>query len=178
LIISVFLYREISWTDLQRIMTETLRDSAMILFIIACAALYAWVLIRLRIPIILAERVFQISTNPLTILLILNLFFLVVGCFMESLAAITILTPILVPLCSQVGIDPLHLGLVMVLNLMIGLLTPPVGMCLYAVCRVADISFEQMVKATLPFYVPLLAVLMLITIFPGVVLFLPRLVFR
>ena len=178
LIISVFLYREISWTDLQHIMTETLRDSAMILFIIACAALYAWVLIRLRIPIILAERVFQISTNPLTILLILYLFFLVVGCFMVSLAAITILSPILVPLCSQVGIDPLHLGLVMVLNLMIGLLTPPVGMCLYAVCRVADISFEQMVKTTLPFYVPLLAVLMLITIFPGVVLFLPRLVFR
>ncbi len=97
---------------------------------------------------------------------------------MESLAAITILTPILVHLCSQVGIDPVHFGLVMVLNLMIGLLTPPVGMCLYAVCRVADLPFEQVVKAILPFYVPLLAVLILITLFPGLVLFLPRLVYR
>ncbi|MFZ5925667.1 MAG: TRAP transporter large permease [Bacillota bacterium] len=176
LILCVVVYREVGLTELYRVLVETVKETAVILFIIAAASLYGWLLIRSQIPMFLAEEVFAISRNPLVILLILNLFFIAVGCFMESLAAITILTPVLVPLAMRVGIDPLHLGLVMVLNLMIGLLTPPVGMCLYAVSRVAKIPFERMVRVVLPFYVPLFFVLLLITVFPKLVTVLPAMV--
>jgi TRAP-type C4-dicarboxylate transport system permease large subunit len=92
---------------------------------------------------------------------------------METNAAIIILTPMMIPLASKLGIDPVHLGMVMVLNLMIGLLTPPIGMCLYAVARVAKVNFDKMVKAVAPFYIPLFLVLLLITLFPQIVLILP-----
>lgn len=95
---------------------------------------------------------------------------------METNAAIIILTPMMIPLALKLGIDPVHLGMIMVLNLMIGLLTPPIGMCLYAVARVAKLNFDKMVKAVAPFYVPLFVVLILITLFPQIVLFVPSLV--
>jgi len=106
-------------------------------------------------------------------LFIVNLLLLVVGCIMESLAAINILTPILLPVAVSLGIDPVHFGLVMVLNLMIGLITPPVGMVLYAVQRVAGIPFDDLVKAVAIYFIPLLLVLFLITVFPPLVTWLP-----
>jgi TRAP-type C4-dicarboxylate transport system permease large subunit len=126
----------------------------------------------------IAEKFLAISRNPLVILLIINGFLLIVGCFMESLAAINILTPILLPLAISLGIDPVHFGVVMVLNLMIGLLTPPVGMCLYAIQRVADISFERLTRAISIYIVALLAVLLLITVFPPLVTWLPSTVLK
>ncbi|WP_198470276.1 TRAP transporter large permease subunit [Acetomicrobium sp. S15 = DSM 107314] len=176
-VLSVFIYREVSSSDLIKVLYDTLRETAVIMFVVGAASLYAWLLIKTQIPMFIVERIFEISRNPLVILLILNLFWLLVGCFMETNAAIIILTPIMMPLAKLVGINPVHLGVVMVLNLMIGLLTPPIGMCLFAVCRVARLSFDRMVKAVIPFYIPLIISLALVTIFPQVSLWLPRLLF-
>lgn len=170
-------YRELNLREFIKISLETIKESAIIFIIIGMASIYGWLMIRTQMPQMFVEVIFMITENPLFILLILNVFLLIVGMFMESIAAITILTPLLVPLAIGAGIDPLHLGLVMVLNLMIGLLTPPVGMCLFAVSRVANISFDKLVKAVAPFYIPLFIVLLLITIFPQIATFLPNLVF-
>jgi tripartite ATP-independent transporter DctM subunit len=175
--ILTLVYRELTLREFIKISLETVKESAMIFVIIGMASIYGWLLIKTQMPQMFVEGIFMITENPLFILLILNVFFLIVGCFMESIAAITILTPLMVPLAIGAGIDPLHLGLVMVLNLMIGLLTPPVGMCLYAVSRVANVSFDKLVKAVSPFYIPLFIVLLLLTIFPVIGTFLPNLVF-
>ena len=110
-------------------------------------------------------------------LILVNLFLLFVGCFMETIAAITILVPVLLPIAIKLGIDPVHFGLVMVLNLMIGLLTPPVGMVLFVLAKVSRLGFEETVKAVLPWMVPLFATLIIITFFPSVVLWLPKLLY-
>lgn len=174
-ILSVFIYRELKIKDIMEIVYDTVKETALILFIVANASLYGWLLIKTQMPMMFIEQIFKISQNPLVILFILNLFLLIVGCFMETNAAIAILTPIMMPLARAIGINPVHLGVVMVLNLMIGLLTPPIGMSLYAVARVARVSFDKMVRAVAPFYIPLLVSLILVTIFPQISLWLPNL---
>jgi len=176
-ILGSLIYKEISLVDLWKLIEKTARDTAIITFIVSCASLYGWVLIRSRIPIILMKQITSISTNPLIILLMLNGALLVVGCFMETIAALNILVPVLAPLILSVGIDPLHFGLIMVFNLMIGLLTPPFGMVLFVLNKVSGVPVEKIVKATLPFLIPLLAVLLLMTFFPSLVTFLPDLIF-
>ncbi len=176
-VLSFFVYRELSLRDLWRILRETAVETATITFIIACATFYGWVLIRGRAPIVLAEAITSVSSHPLAVLLLLNLFLLAIGCFMETIAAISILVPVLVPLITKVGIDPVHFGLVMVLNLMIGLLTPPFGMSLFILSRVSGLSPLRIARASLPFLVPILIVLALITVFPSLVTFLPNLAF-
>lgn len=178
LFLGMILYRELSWRGLLKVLREALDDTCVILFIISAASVYGWLLARYQIPSGIAEKILSITTDPLNILLLINGFLLVVGCFLESLAAINILTPILLPLVVKVGIDPLHFGLIMVLNLMIGLLTPPVGMVLYAVQRVADVPFARLQKSLLVFFIPLLAALLLITLYPPLVTWLPSLVWK
>jgi len=177
-ILGFLVYKEISLVDLWKLIEKSARDTAIITFIVACASLYGWVLIRSRIPIILMEQITSMSTNPLIILLMLNCALLVVGCFMETIAALNILVPVLTPLILSVGIDPLHFGLIMVFNLMIGLITPPFGMVLFVLNKVSGVPIEKIVKATLPFLIPLLAVLLLMTFFPSLVTYLPNLMFK
>ena len=117
------------------------------LFIVASASIFAWVLTTTRVTDAIGIWVLSISDNPYVFLLLANVFLLFVGCFMETIAAITILVPVFMPIIAKLGIDPVHFGLVMVLNLMIGLLTPPVGMVLFVLQKVAKISFEATVKA-------------------------------
>lgn len=175
LVLSGVFYRELTIKKFVRICIETITETSMILFIVGASSLYGYLLIKSQIPTLLMNQVFQLSQNPMVILVLINVFLLIIGCFMECNAAIMILTPILLPLCVAVGIDPIHLGIVMVLNLMIGLLTPPIGMCLFATARVANIKLETMIKAVIPFYIPLLVVLILITFVPAIVTFLPSL---
>lgn len=127
---------------------------------------------------VITQKLLGITTNPLVPLLIINVILLVVGCFMETIAAISILVPIFMPAVLKVGIDPVQFGVVMVLNLMIGLLTPPVGMVLFVLSRVSGLSFDRTVKAVMPFLVPLLIVLVLISVFPQITLYLPTLWYR
>jgi TRAP-type C4-dicarboxylate transport system permease large subunit len=170
-------YRTLSWRMLIKISMETIETTAIVLFIVASASIFAWVLTTTQITEAIAQWVLSISDNPLVFLLLANLFLLFVGCFMETIAAITILVPVFMPIVAKLGIDPVHFGLVMILNLMIGLLTPPVGMVLFVLQKVAKISFEATVKAVLPWLWPLLATLALITYVPQLVLWLPGILY-
>jgi TRAP-type C4-dicarboxylate transport system permease large subunit len=123
----------------------------------------------------MVDAITTISKNPWVILFIINIILLIIGCFMEPVAAITIVVPVLMPLVRALGIDPVHFGLVVVYNLVIGLLTPPVGLVLFVTSKVAEISVEDLVRELLPFFVPLLAALFLITYIPSLVTFLPNL---
>ncbi|RPH98750.1 MAG: TRAP transporter large permease, partial [Zetaproteobacteria bacterium] len=175
LFLGAVLYREIAGRDLFRILLDTVKTTSIVLFIISLAAIYGWLLAREQVPQTVAKLMFSLTDDPRLALLIILVFRLVVGCFLETTAALIILVPILVPAVMQLGIDPVHFGLVMVLNLMIGLITPPVGVVLYIVSDIAKIPFEETVRATMPFLVPLLLVLLLVTFVPSLVLFLPNL---
>jgi tripartite ATP-independent transporter DctM subunit len=177
LVLGVFVYREISWRDLPRIFLDTVETNAVVLMLVMTASLMGWVLTRAQVPQQLGAWILGTTRNPLIILLMINIFLLIVGCFMEALAALIILVPVFMPVIQSVGIDPVHFGLVMVLNLMIGTITPPVGIVLFVVARVAKLPFETVTRATAPFLIPLIVVLVLITIFPPLVLWLPNLIF-
>lgn len=178
LLLGFAFYRSLSLKQLYLMSIDTIETTASVLIIVGAASLFGWVLTTTRITEALASGLLSITTNPLAILLIVNLLLLVVGCFMETVAAISILVPVLLPITTQVGIDPVQFGVVMVLNLMIGLLTPPVGMVLFILAKIAGLSFDQTVRAVLPFFVPLLLVLALITLIPALTLWLPTLLYR
>jgi tripartite ATP-independent transporter DctM subunit len=167
-------YAVLSARQLARVTMDTIETTAVVLFIVAGASIFGWVLTTTRTTEALGAWILAVAASPVAFLLLVNGFLLVVGCFMETIAAITILTPVLLPVAVKLGIDPVHFGLIMVLNLMIGLLTPPVGMVLYVLTRVASITFEECVRAVAPFLVPLFLVLALITFVPETVLWLPR----
>jgi tripartite ATP-independent transporter DctM subunit len=177
LALGLFVYREITWRELPKLFLDTVETNAVVLMLVMTAALFGWVLARAQVPQLLGELILGTSRNPLIILFMINVFLLIVGCFMEALAALIILIPVFMPVIKAVGIDPVHFGLVVVLNLMIGTLTPPVGIVLFVVARVAKLPFEEVTRATAPFLVPLIIVLILITVFPELVLFLPRVIF-
>jgi tripartite ATP-independent transporter DctM subunit len=168
-------YPVLSGKGFLRVTFDTIETTAVILFIVAGASIFGWCLTSSRATDALAAWILTVADDPVTFLILVNIFLLIVGCFMETIAAITILVPVLLPVALKLGIDPVHFGLVMVLNLMIGLLTPPVGMVLYVLARVAKMSFEDTVQAVWPFMIPLLLVLVLITFVPQTVLWLPNL---
>jgi tripartite ATP-independent transporter DctM subunit len=167
-------YSVLSLRQFMRVTMDTIETTAVVLLIVAGASIFGWVLTTTRTTDALGEWIITYAADPVTFLLLVNVFLLIVGCFMETIAAITILTPVLLPVAVKLGIDPVHFGLIMVLNLMIGLLTPPVGMVLYVLTRVAKISFEECMRACAPWLVPLLLVLLLITFVPETVLWLPQ----
>jgi TRAP-type C4-dicarboxylate transport system permease large subunit len=170
-------YRTLTVRMLVKISMETIETTAAVLFIVAAASIFAWVLTTTQVTEAIAQWVLSITDSKWTFLLLVNVFLLFVGCFMETIAAITILVPVLLPIAIKLGIDPVHFGLVMVLNLMIGLLTPPVGMVLFVLAKVSRLGFEETVKAVLPWMMPLFATLILITFFPSLVLWLPKLLY-
>ena len=173
-ILTVVVYREVTMKQVAQAILTTAKESACIVFIICASNLYGYLLTRARIPQTLVTMISDMTSSPLVVLLLINVLFLIVGCFMDCNAAIMVMTPTLMPLVSAFGINPIHFGLIMVLNLMIGLLTPPVGMCLYTTARVAKIPLDRMIKAIAPFYVPLLVTLLLVTLFPQIVLLIPN----
>jgi tripartite ATP-independent transporter DctM subunit len=170
-------YRSMSLKRFLRVSMDTVETTAIIMFIVGAASIFAWVLTQARITEYLASGLLAISDNPIIILILINIILLIVGCFMETIAAITILVPVFLPIIEKLGIDPVHFGIVMVLNLMIGLLTPPVGMVLYILSRVAKMPLTDAIKAVAPFLVPLLVVLALITFIPEITLYPPGLVY-
>jgi tripartite ATP-independent transporter DctM subunit len=177
-IISVIVYREFGLKAIIQEMKNTVVDSACILFIICGAAAFSWLIAMLNITSILSAWIISLTTSKFLILLIINITFLVLGCFMEALAIMTITVPFLIPLMRTFEINPIHLGVVIVLNLMIGLVTPPVGTSLFICAKQAGISLERMYKAILPFLIPLAVVLFMITYIPDIVMFIPNLMGR
>ncbi|MBK0394552.1 TRAP transporter large permease [Ramlibacter algicola] len=167
-------YRTMSWTLFVKVCLDTVETTATVLFIVAAASIFGWMLTATGVTAAISEWVLAFTQNPWVFLLLANMLMLFVGCFLEPTAAITILVPILVPICQKLGIDLVHFGLVMVLNLMIGLLHPPMGMVLFVLARVAKLSVERTTIAILPWLVPLLLSLGVITYFPQLVLWLPK----
>lgn len=178
LVISTVFYREISWKRFVDVARETLVSTANILFIVAAAALFAWVLTVEQLPNLMSGVFLSISDKPYVLLLLVNILLLTVGMFMETIAAILVFTPLIVPPLVEVGVDPIHLGIVFVLNLMIGLLTPPVGMSLYMVSIVSKVPVQKLIRAVIPYYIPLLAALGIVTFVPIISTFLPNLLFN
>ena len=174
-ILAVIVYHEIGWKEVKQALIDTARDSAGILCIICGAAAFSWLVTMLGMTQALSTALVSLTDNKYVMLLIINIAFLLIGMFMEALAAMTITLPFLIPLMSVYGIDPLHLGVVLVLNLMIGLCTPPVGTSLFICAKSANISIEKMYKSIIPFLIPLLFVLFLITYVPELVTWLPSL---
>jgi TRAP-type C4-dicarboxylate transport system permease large subunit len=170
-------YRTLNWKMFVKVCLDTVETTATVLFIVAAASIFGWMLTATGVTAAISEWVLGFTKEPWVFLLLANLLMLFVGCFLEPTAAITILVPILVPICQQLGIDLVHFGLVMVLNLMIGLLHPPMGMVLFVLARVAKLSVERTTIAILPWLVPLLGSLAVITYFPKLVLWLPKMVY-
>jgi tripartite ATP-independent transporter DctM subunit len=169
-----FWYRTLKWKMFVKVCLETVESTATVLFIVAAASIFGWMLTATGVTADIAAWVLDFTKEPWVFLLLANLLMLFVGCFLEPTAAITILVPILLPITAQLGIDPVHFGLVMVLNLMIGLLHPPMGMVLFVLARVANLSVERTTMAILPWLVPLLLSLAIITYVPSLVLWLPK----
>jgi len=173
-VVGLFVFREIKPPHLKKIIISSGVTTAVILFIIACANILAWVLSSQQVPQRLSEFLLSVGTNPFLVLFVVNIFLLVIGMFLETGAAVILLAPILHPALVAIGLDPLHVGLVFVLNLSIGLITPPVGVCLFVTCAIAKISIETLSKAILPFLLVELVTLFLASFFPQLVMFIPR----
>jgi TRAP-type C4-dicarboxylate transport system permease large subunit len=168
-------YRTLTWKMFVKVCLDTVETTSTVLFIVAAASIFGWMLTATGVTTAISAWVLGFTHEAWVFLLLANLLMLFVGCFLEPTAAITILVPILLPICQQLGIDPVHFGLVMVLNLMIGLLHPPMGMVLFVLARVAKLSVERTTVAILPWLLPLLVSLVIITYMPKTVLWLPKL---
>ena len=175
LILGLFVYRSFSIARLPRLIVDTVETTGVVMTLVMVAKLLGWCLAISRIPQLAGAALTSWTTSPLVYLLIVNLLLLFVGCLMEGIAAMLILIPILTPVAMKLGIDPVHFGLVFVLNLMIGTVTPPVGVVLYVVSNIARISFEHMSRAIVPFLVPLLVALAATTFWPPLTTWLPNL---
>ncbi len=167
-------YRTLKWRLLVKVSMDTIETTATVLFIVAAASIFGWLLTATKVTDAVAAWVLAFTHTPWVFLLLANLLMLFVGCFLEPTAAILILVPVLMPVVQQLGIDPVHFGLIMVLNLMIGLLHPPMGMVLFVLARVANMSIERTTMAIVPWLIPLLLSLILITYVPQISLWLPR----
>jgi len=178
LVLGLVWYRTMTWKMLAKVAMDTIETTSVVLFIVAAASIFGWLLTATRVTDAVAIWVLSFTHSPWVFLLLANVLMLFVGCFLEPTAAILILVPVLMPVVTQLGIDPVHFGLVMVLNLMIGLLHPPMGMVLFVLARVARLSIEKTTMAILPWLVPLLLSLILITYVPQISLWLPRTFFH
>lgn len=176
LIVGMLVYGEIKPADLPRILWETIQNTVQVMFIISAAGIFGFLLIRQQVPMTFVEGLMSLTTTPWVVLLIINAILLILGCFMEAIAIMLLTIPVFMPLIARVGVDPVHFGVLLTLNLMIGLLTPPVGMCLYAVSSVSKVPLWPLAKELWPYIVALTVCLGLVTYVPGLVLWIPNLV--
>ena len=176
LFVSMAIYRDLHWHELPRLLFVASIKVGTLMTVAASALVFAWVLTWLEVPQMIAGTIFSITRNPLLILLLLNVLFLFIGMFMEAKAALLILLPVILPVLPEVGIDPIHFGVVIVFNLLIGLVTPPVGLCLNLAAKIGKVSIDAAAVEALPFIGVQLVVLVLITYVPSLVLWLPGLI--
>ena len=174
-VIGAFIYKEISVKDLIDTIFESAKTTGLVMAIFSVANVYGWLLAREQVPQTVASLLFSLSNNPYVLILIIMAFLLAVGCFMEGAAAIIILVPVFLPIIPELGLDPVHFGFIFVFTLMLGLVTPPVGLVLYVVASIANISFERAAKATVPFLIPMAIILLLFAYIPEITMFLPNL---
>jgi tripartite ATP-independent transporter DctM subunit len=173
-ILSTFFYREISLSDLREILLKSAETTAIVMFLIGTSIAMSWILAYENIPTTVADFLVDLSDNPIVILLLINLVLLSVGIFMDMTPAVLIFTPIFLPVAVELGMSPLHFGIMMVLNLCIGLCTPPVGSILFVGCAIAKTSISKIVRPMIPMYAAMLVALILVTYIPELSEALPR----
>ncbi len=176
--IGIFIYRSLSAGGIVGALRETVEATGNILYVVATAALFAWVLTLDQVPMKVSGFLLELSDNPLVLLFLVNILLLVVGMVLESIAAILIIAPIVAPALTAAGVDPLQLGIVFVLNLMIGLLTPPVGMSLYMITIVAKMPISRVIAGVMPFFIPLLLSLIVVSAVPALSTWLPEILMK
>jgi tripartite ATP-independent transporter DctM subunit len=178
LLVATFVYRELTLRSLAQVVVRATLSSSMIMFLIACASVMAWLITREQVAAQAADWIAGLSSEPWLQLLLINLFLLVVGCLIEGLPALLIMIPVLVPVAAEIGVDPVHFGIIMVFNLLIGIITPPMGVGLFVVSSYTGVPVQRIMRACLPFYVPLLMALLIITFMPAFSLWLPEVLLR
>jgi tripartite ATP-independent transporter DctM subunit len=174
--ISAVVYRTLTWQHLVHSAFETLKSTSAILIIVAAAALFGWIMAIEQIPQTLARNLLSLSTDPLMLLLIVNVILLIAGMFLDSTTATLLIIPIIAGPLHLAGVDPVHLGIVAIFNLMLGLLTPPMGLALFLITDIAQVSMRAVLRELMPFYIPLLATLAIITLFPELSLWIPKMI--
>ena len=175
ILVGIFIYRTIKLRDLFKLFTETAMSTAIIMVIVINASVFSWILTTGRVAQSLYQTMMGISTDYLFVLFVLNVLLLVAGCFMDAISAFYIFIPLFLPLCKTIGIDPVHLGVVMTGNLAIGMITPPVGVDLYTACAISGVPFKDLARKIWPFVIASLIPLILITYIPAISLWLPKL---
>jgi tripartite ATP-independent transporter DctM subunit len=174
LAISLFVYLDLKWREIPEVFRKAARTTAIVGIIISAANLLSYILTRERIPQILTESMLSISTNPWVILAVINALLLLLGCVMDGMAIMILTVPVLLPVTIALGIDPVHFGVILVMNLMIGLLTPPFGMALFVVAKVGKIPFEELAHGIWPFIWPIFIVLLIVTYCPALIMSVPN----
>lgn len=175
IIVSFFIYRELTLKEMWKLMERSLSTLAIVLILISTSTVFGWLLTYLKMPEMVVNAILGLTDNKYAIMFILNVIMLVLGTIMDMSAIILVATPILLPVATSIGIDPVHFGAIMILNLGIGLITPPVGGTLFVGSAVSGVPIERLVKTLLPFFAVMIAVLLLITYVPGLVMWLPNL---
>ena len=174
--ISAVIYRTLTWQHLVHSAFETLKSTSAILIIVAAAAMFGWIMAIEQIPQTVAKQLLSLSTDPLMLLLIVNVILLIAGMFLDSTTATLLVIPVIAGPLHLAGVDPVHLGIVAIFNLMLGLLTPPMGLALFLITDIAQVSMRAVLRELLPFYFPLVATLAIITLFPELSLWIPKMI--
>ena len=169
-----WVYRELSYADVAKVLWDSARQTAQVMFIIALSAPFGWVLIQQQIPNAILQALLSLSSDAWVVLLIINVVLLILGMFIEGIALMIIAYPVLMPVALSLGLDPIHFGVILVLTLMIGLVTPPVGLCLYVVAGIAKVSIAEISKEIWPYLLGLIIALLLVTYVPAISLWLPN----
>jgi tripartite ATP-independent transporter DctM subunit len=177
ILISIFIYKTFNFRLFIKTLRNSARTTALIMFIVAAASLFNQVIIREQIAIKLASSILNITNNPVIILILINFSLLILGMFLEQIASIILVTPIIIPLVMQLGYSATQFGIVIILNLMIGLLTPPLGLVLYVLMDVGELTLERAIRGIAPFLIPLIICLLLVTFIPILTEFIPKLIF-
>lgn len=170
------MYRELKLKDIPKILVDTMKQTVVIMFIIGIATVISWIITKERVPAIVADSILSLTRDKYLILLLINVFLFIVGCIIETIPAMLLVIPVLLPIIDAVGIDRVHFGVVLCVNMMIGIITPPMGIGLYVMTAVANVKLEEITKEAIPFIIPLTVALIMITYIPQIVLFLPNLI--
>lgn len=174
LVLALGVYKEMHWSDMGRVIVDTATTTGVVMFLIGISSAMSWTMTFADMPYIITEALRLISDNPLMTLLFINIALLIIGTFMDLTPAILIFTPIFLPVAQEFGMDPVHFGVMMTLNLCVGICTPPVGSALFVGCSIAGVSIWSVLRPILPFYAAFVVILALVTLIPELSLFLPR----
>ncbi|MDW7675227.1 MAG: TRAP transporter large permease [Bacillota bacterium] len=174
-ILSFFIYKELTLSHVKDVLVETVFITAAVMGVMATAGVFGWILVTQQVPQIIAGFIMNITDSPILVFMMINVVLLLIGTFLDTGAALIIFVPMLIPIAQAFGFDPIHFGVVTVVNLAIGMATPPLGICLFVACRIAKIPLVKIIKPIMPFLAAMIAVLFLITYVPEIVLFLPNL---